>query len=92
MNSTFGLRCNDEDTGSWARESIEAADQLRKTARMSDRRTLEITNKMREIVEKEQTLADMEKDKRRKEKKSIRIARRESEGRENAKCKAVFTQ
>ncbi|MCJ1461667.1 hypothetical protein MMC07_000264 [Pseudocyphellaria aurata] len=89
MNSTFGKRCNDEITGSWAQESINALQQVKNMVRVRDHRTLEITNKMREIVEKEQTLANMERDKRRKEKKSIRIAKREREGRGNAECKAA---
>ncbi|MCJ1262783.1 hypothetical protein MMC22_002653 [Lobaria immixta] len=64
--------------GSWAEESVKAMAGLLKVVRRNDDRTLIIAGKMQEIVEEEQALADMEKIQRRKEKKRMRLARKDA--------------
>lgn len=89
VESTFGIPY---DHGSWAEYSIECIRELKALRSRHHNRAMIIARKMQEIVDKEQALADIEKSKRRNEKKRMRKARkeacsvndRESEGVENS--------
>lgn len=78
MKSTFGIQCKyPKDEGSWGHESLVAAHELKEKAHRQDHRTLMIASRMQGIVKEEQTLADVEKCNRKKEKKRMRRARKE---------------
>lgn len=76
VESTCGIKLLEE--GSWADESVKAMAELISLVRRHDDRALTIAGKMQEIVEKEQALADTEKIERRKEKKRMRLARKDA--------------
>lgn len=77
LESNFGVLCN-KDEGSWAKESFKAADRSLEISWFHHDRAKKIASQMQEIVEKEQALADLEKQNRRNLKKRMRIARKEA--------------
>lgn len=81
VESTCGIKLMEE--GSWAEESVKAMAELRNVVRRHDDRVITIAEKMQEIVEKEQALADTEKIERRKEKKRMRLARKDAAAKKN---------
>lgn len=75
LQSTCGLKI-DEAGGSWEKETSSAKHQVMLALFAHRQKRLNMAQKMQEIVEKEQALADLESRQRKTEKRKERIRRR----------------